>query len=50
MAVPCLHSFEGPIDRFGVGKSRKVWYTVLFLPPTRDHDALVCMRSWTPNG
>lgn len=33
MAVPYLHSFEGPIDRFGVGKTRKVWYTVLFLPP-----------------
>lgn len=32
MAVPYLHSFEGPIDRFGVGKTRKVWYTVLFLP------------------
>ena len=26
------HSFEGPIDRFGVGKTRKVWYTVLFMP------------------
>ena len=33
MAVSYLHSFEGPIDRFGVGKTRKVWYTVLFLPP-----------------
>lgn len=33
MAVPYLHSFEGPVDRFGVGKTRKVWYTVLFLPP-----------------
>lgn len=32
MAVPYVHSFEGPIDRFGVGKTRKVWYTVLFLP------------------
>lgn len=26
------HNFEGPIERFGVGKTRKVWYTVLFLP------------------
>ena len=26
------YSFEGPIERFGVGKTRKVWYTVLFLP------------------
>jgi Bacteriocin-protection, YdeI or OmpD-Associated/Domain of unknown function (DUF1905) len=26
------HSFEGPVARFGVGKTRKVWYTVLFLP------------------
>lgn len=26
------YSFVGPVDRFGVGKTRKVWYTVLFLP------------------
>lgn len=26
------YSFEGPVDRFGVGKTREVWYTVLFLP------------------
>jgi hypothetical protein len=26
------HSFEGLIDRFAVGKIRKLWYTVLFLP------------------
>jgi Bacteriocin-protection, YdeI or OmpD-Associated/Domain of unknown function (DUF1905) len=27
------HVFEGPISRFGVGKSRVIWYKVLFLPP-----------------
>ena len=27
------HEFEAPIERFGVGKSRKIWYDVLFLPP-----------------
>ena len=27
------HQFEGPIERFGVGRTRKVWYKVLFLPP-----------------
>lgn len=32
------HSFEGPLDRFGVGKARKVWYTVLFLPPALEAD------------
>jgi hypothetical protein len=32
MAAPYIYSFEGSIDRFGVGKTRKVWYTVLFLP------------------
>ena len=32
MNAPYRYSFEGPIDRFGVGKTRKVWYTVLFLP------------------
>ena len=26
------HGFEAPIERFGVGKTRKVWYKVLFLP------------------
>lgn len=26
-------SFEGEIERFGVGKERKIWYNVLFLPP-----------------
>lgn len=26
------HQFEGVIDRFGVGKARKIWYNVLFLP------------------
>ena len=25
-------SFEATVDRYGVGKTRKVWYTVLFLP------------------
>ena len=26
------YSFEGVIDRFGVGRARKIWYSVLFLP------------------
>lgn len=26
------YRFEGPLDRFGVGRERKVWYNVLFLP------------------
>mgnify|MGYP001766017924 CR=1 FL=1 len=26
------HRFEGPLDRFGVGRERKVWYNVLLLP------------------
>lgn len=26
------YSFQAEIERFGVGKSRKVWYYVLFLP------------------
>jgi hypothetical protein len=41
------HSFDGRIDRFGVGRERKVWYTVLFLPrdletelPFADHPRL----------
>lgn len=25
------YSFEGPVERFGIGKTRKVWYNVLFL-------------------
>lgn len=28
--------FEGSIDRFGVGKARKIWYNVLFLPERFD--------------
>lgn len=27
------HSFETKIDEFGVGKSRVVWYRVVFMPP-----------------
>lgn len=34
MAIGFPHAFEGPIDRFGVGRSRVIWYTVLFLPPS----------------
>ncbi|MEM6649478.1 MAG: YdeI/OmpD-associated family protein [Pseudomonadota bacterium] len=26
------YQFEAPIEKFGVGKTRKIWYTVLFLP------------------
>ncbi len=26
-------SFEAEIEKFGVGKDRKIWYNVLFLPP-----------------
>ena len=26
------YRFEAPLERFGVGRSRVVWYTVLFLP------------------
>ncbi len=26
------HTFEAPLERWGVGRARKVWYTVLFLP------------------
>ena len=33
MSVGFPFSFEGEIDRFGVGRSRVIWYTVLFLPP-----------------
>lgn len=32
MSLYFTHAFEGPIDRFGVGKSRVVMYQVLFLP------------------
>lgn len=31
-APPFPYSFEGRIERFGVGKLRKIWYNVLFLP------------------
>ena len=27
------HEFESVISEFGVGKSRKVWYRVVFMPP-----------------
>jgi hypothetical protein len=27
------HAFEAPIERHGVGRSRVLWYKVLFLPP-----------------
>lgn len=27
------HAFESSLERHGVGKSRVIWYTVLFLPP-----------------
>ncbi|MEO0576490.1 MAG: YdeI/OmpD-associated family protein [Pseudomonadota bacterium] len=26
------HSFKATIEKFGVGKTRKIWYNVLFLP------------------
>ncbi|NRA31635.1 MAG: YdeI/OmpD-associated family protein [Parvularculaceae bacterium] len=26
------HEFEAPIEKFGVGKTKKIWYNVLFLP------------------
>ncbi|MFC5554994.1 YdeI/OmpD-associated family protein [Methylobacterium iners] len=29
---PFTHSFEATIERHGVGRDRKVWYAVLFLP------------------
>ncbi|MEO1047536.1 MAG: YdeI/OmpD-associated family protein [Pseudomonadota bacterium] len=32
------YSFEGPIERFGVGKTRKVWYNVMFLPDSLRKD------------
>jgi hypothetical protein len=30
------YAFEGPIERHGVGRSRVIWYNVLFLPPDLD--------------
>ena len=27
------YAFEARVERFGVGRTRKVWYDVLFLPP-----------------
>lgn len=33
MTVLYPHDFAAPLSRFGVGHARKVWYTVLFLPP-----------------
>ncbi|MEO0347104.1 MAG: YdeI/OmpD-associated family protein [Pseudomonadota bacterium] len=30
------HEFEAVIERHGVGKTRKIWYSVLFLPPELD--------------
>jgi hypothetical protein len=32
-SVPFPYSFEARIAKHGVGKDRKVWYSVLFLPP-----------------
>ncbi|MEM9012220.1 MAG: YdeI/OmpD-associated family protein [Pseudomonadota bacterium] len=29
---PYPFGFEAPIERFGVGKTRKIWYKVVFLP------------------
>lgn len=26
------HTFETPVERFGVGKTKVLWYTVIFLP------------------
>lgn len=41
------HSFEAPLERHGVGRDRKIWYNVLFLPahlaaqlPFRTHPQL----------
>lgn len=33
ISKPFPHSFEARIAKHGVGKDRKVWYSVLFLPP-----------------
>lgn len=27
------HEFDGPLRRFGVGRNRQIYYTVLFIPP-----------------
>ncbi|MEM9531064.1 MAG: YdeI/OmpD-associated family protein [Pseudomonadota bacterium] len=32
------HEFAAPLERFGVGKSRKVWYRVVFLPAHLEAD------------
>lgn len=32
------HQFEAPIEKFGVGKTRKIWYNVLFLPKALEAD------------
>lgn len=32
LSVYFTHDFEAPIEKFGVGKTRKIWYNVLFLP------------------
>jgi hypothetical protein len=41
------HAFEAPLSRHGVGRDRKIWYNVLFLPadiaaalPLRQHPQL----------
>jgi len=31
--MPYPHAFEAPLRRHGVGRERKLWYAVLFLPP-----------------
>lgn len=31
-------SFEAPIEKFGVGKTRKIWYNVVFLPSELQDD------------
>lgn len=32
------HQFEAPIEKFGVGKTKKIWYNVLFLPKELEVD------------
>lgn len=39
------HSFKDVIDRFGVGRTRKVWFSVLFLPAGMEN-ALPFALSW----
>lgn len=39
------HCFEAPVERFGVGRTRKVWYTVIFLP----HDFANTMHDPLPS-